>query len=105
MRSVCSLLLACSLFACQSKHQSTQSAMKIICNAPTECTSCSSKDRDTRDKQIALHIVQHVSNVEIKEMWKLLAAAPMNEQSIIVQRESKKIGLSQCPLAVEWASR
>ena len=101
MRTIGLMLLACSLCACQS----TQNAMKIICNAPNECASCASKDEDTRAKKIALHIDQQVSNAEIKKMWNVLAAAPIKEQSTILQREAQRAGLSRCPLATEWASK
>ena len=99
MKKIGLMLLACSALACQSK----QDAIKVICNAPHECTSCVSKDRNMRSKEIALHIARKLSNAEIKEMWEVLAAMPMKEQPTILQREAQRAGLSQCPLAAEWA--
>ena len=99
MREIGLMLLACSMLACQSK----QDAMKVICNAPDECTSCVSKDQNMRSKEIAIHIDRQLSNAEIREMWEVLAAMPIKEQPTILQREAQRAGLSQCSLAAEWA--
>ena len=99
MKKMTLMLLACSLLACQSK----QDAMKVICNAPYECTSCVSKDEHMREKELVRHIMERLSNSEIKEMWEVLAVVPLKEQPTVLQREAQRSGLSQCPLAAEWA--
>ena len=94
-RLVFALLLVTSLAACQSE----QAAMRVVCDAPLDCTECGQGAPDSRQTRLAQHISERLSNAKVRDMFDALAVAdPASRQSLLNER-AKAVGLDRCALA------
>ena len=79
--------------------QSEAAGLRVICDAPLNCTDCMNAPPDLRMQMLAQHIDSNLRNGEARALFESLAAAePATRQESLTGR-AKQLGIEKCPLA------